>query len=69
MWRRAAEFIGVNIDKIFLENISETSHCFGADMLINLHSLQIKGTLFPGDKVLLVSAGIGGLFGAYLLKM
>ncbi|TDB45500.1 ketoacyl-ACP synthase III family protein [Photorhabdus luminescens] len=67
IWRRAAEFMNIPIEKIFLKNISETAHCFGADMLINLHSLKNSEELHSGDKVLLISAGVGGLFGASLL--
>ncbi|WP_275669893.1 3-oxoacyl-[acyl-carrier-protein] synthase III C-terminal domain-containing protein [Photorhabdus luminescens] len=36
IWRRAAKFMNMSIEKIFLKNISEIAHCFGADMPINI---------------------------------
>lgn len=36
-------------------------------MLINLHALKNSGALHSGDNILLISAGVGGLFGASLL--
>lgn len=66
MWRRAAAYLAFPLDKIYLKNISRTAHCLGADMFINFHSLRESVALRVGDKVLMVSAGVGGVFGAAL---
>ncbi|WNJ94734.1 ketoacyl-ACP synthase III family protein [Vibrio ruber] len=69
MWRRAAEYIGISLDKLFLDNIRKTAHCLGADMLINFHDLCASRTMQSGDLVMLVSAGVGGVFGAALIRI
>lgn len=66
MWRRAATYLGFPLEKIFLSNIRRTAHCLGADMFINFHSLQESVELCAGDQVLMVSTGVGGVFGAAL---
>ncbi|PHM39089.1 3-oxoacyl-ACP synthase [Xenorhabdus mauleonii] len=68
MWRRAATYLGFSLEKIFLSNIRRTAHCLGADMFINFHSLQEGVEFQGGDKVLMVSTGVGGVFGAALFQ-
>ncbi|HHQ6617280.1 TPA: ketoacyl-ACP synthase III family protein [Serratia fonticola] len=68
MWRKAAAYLDFPLEKIFLSNIRRTAHCLGADMFINFHSLQESAEFSAGDKVLMVSAGVGGVFGAALFQ-
>lgn len=67
-WRRAAARIGIPIEKIYLDNVSRTAHCLGADGLINLDSLSGTGMLRTGDCYLIASVGVGGTFGAAVFR-
>lgn len=69
MWRKAAQYMALPIEKVFLDNIRRTAHCLGADMFINFDTLGHQITLVPGDTVLMVSAGVGGVFGAAVLQI
>ncbi|MEW2738377.1 ketoacyl-ACP synthase III family protein [Providencia sp. PROV130] len=68
MWHKAATHLDFPLEKIFLSNINRTAHCLGADMFINFQSLQERAKFYAGDKVLMVSAGVGGVFGAALFQ-
>jgi len=68
MWRKAAQFMGFPIERIYLENTQRTAHCLGADLFLNLDALSGSGRLQPGDVYLMASAGIGGVMGAVVFR-
>lgn len=68
MWRKAAAFMGLPIDKVFLENTRNTAHCLGADMLLNLESATAGRRLTQGDYYIMATAGVGGVFGAAVFQ-
>jgi 3-oxoacyl-[acyl-carrier-protein] synthase-3 len=66
-WRRIASSLGTSPDKIYLHNVGRYGHCFGADPFVSaLHALA-QGELEVGDKVLLISAGLGGTVATALM--
>jgi 3-oxoacyl-[acyl-carrier-protein] synthase III len=66
VWQEAAGILGIDPDRLYLDNVSRYAHCFGADAFVNLAS--VRPSLAPGDHCLLVSAGVGGVFGAVLVQ-
>ncbi|MFG3052741.1 3-oxoacyl-[acyl-carrier-protein] synthase III C-terminal domain-containing protein [Kitasatospora sp. NPDC048239] len=67
-WTVAAAHLGIPRDRIFLENIARTGHCFCADPFINYQSARELGLLRPGDRYLMTSAGLGQSFAAMVLE-
>lgn len=68
-WKRVSKLLNFDIEKIFLQNVSRTGHCFGTDPFMNLcDSLQF-GLVKKGDYVLLVTAGLGATFSAMLMQV
>jgi 3-oxoacyl-[acyl-carrier-protein] synthase-3 len=67
-WLRAAEAIGLSKDRIFLENVAETGHCFCADPFINYRTVTDRGLLNQGDRYLMVSVGLGSTFSAMVFE-
>jgi 3-oxoacyl-[acyl-carrier-protein] synthase-3 len=67
-WTVAAGRLGIRKERIFMENIAKTGHCFCADPFINYQSARELGLLRPGDKYLMTSAGLGQSFAAMVLE-
>ncbi|MGW7362916.1 3-oxoacyl-[acyl-carrier-protein] synthase III C-terminal domain-containing protein [Streptomyces sp. NPDC054841] len=67
-WTVAADRLGIRKDRIFMENIAKTGHCFCADPFINYQSACELGMLRPGDRYLMTSAGLGQSFAAMVLE-
>jgi 3-oxoacyl-[acyl-carrier-protein] synthase-3 len=61
-WQRVSKLIGLPMDKIFLDLLPETGHCFGADMLFNWAIGRQRGKIGPGDVAMVATAGIGAVF-------
>ncbi|MFI1018826.1 3-oxoacyl-[acyl-carrier-protein] synthase III C-terminal domain-containing protein [Streptomyces sp. NPDC020965] len=67
-WTVAANALGIDRDRVFLDNIARTGHCFCADPFINYQSARELGLLRPGDRYLMTSAGLGQSFAAMVLE-
>lgn len=67
-WIQIAKFLSIDIEKIFLKNISQMGHCFGSDPFINLKEGVMQGVVFPGDYYLLVTVGLGATFSVMLFQ-
>lgn len=67
-WVKLSSRLGVPLDRLFLDNISRTGHCFGADPFINLRTALDLGRLHSGDRYLMVSVGIGATFTAMVVE-
>ncbi|MGV9560169.1 3-oxoacyl-[acyl-carrier-protein] synthase III C-terminal domain-containing protein [Streptomyces sp. NPDC003401] len=67
-WSTTARKLGLPLGRIYLENVSKTGHCFGADPFMNLLTARAEGAVRPGMHVLLVSAGQGGTFAAAVAR-
>ena len=63
-WQKTADALGVDLDRVFLDNVAVTSHCYTADPYINLAELAGTGRLREGDHFVLAAAGMGGSFAA-----
>ncbi len=58
-WDQIAQRIGATRDQIFLSNVGRYAHTFGADPFLNLFDADQAGGLSAGDRVALVSVGLG----------
>ncbi|MFI6206345.1 3-oxoacyl-[acyl-carrier-protein] synthase III C-terminal domain-containing protein [Streptomyces sp. NPDC051041] len=67
-WTVAAGHLGIDRERIFLDNIARTGHCFCADPFVNYQSARELGLLRPGDTYLMTSAGLGQSFAAMVLQ-
>lgn len=67
-WRRLATYLSVPLHKIYLKNVRRYSHCFGADIFINLTDIVSEGGLEPGDLYILATVGLGATFAAAVFQ-
>ncbi|MFL6124822.1 3-oxoacyl-[acyl-carrier-protein] synthase III C-terminal domain-containing protein [Actinophytocola sp.] len=67
-WRRTAAEIGLPLERVFLDNVKATGHCFCADPFINYRTAVDLGRLNPGDRYVMVSVGLGSTFSAMVFQ-
>jgi 3-oxoacyl-[acyl-carrier-protein] synthase III len=67
-WTVAAAALGIPRQRMFLDNIARTGHCFCADPFINYARVRELGLLRPGDRYLMTSAGLGQAFAAMVFE-
>ncbi|MEU0242477.1 3-oxoacyl-[acyl-carrier-protein] synthase III C-terminal domain-containing protein [Nocardiopsis sp. NPDC006198] len=67
-WRRLGKRIGYPAERMFLENVPVTGHCFCADSFINYRSAVDRGLLHPGDHYLMAAVGLGATFSAMVFQ-
>ncbi|MEI5035451.1 3-oxoacyl-[acyl-carrier-protein] synthase III C-terminal domain-containing protein [Streptomyces sp. S1A(2023)] len=67
-WSQVVNALGVDRDRVFLDNLPRYGHCFAADSLINYETLREQGRLTPGGYSLLACPGLGASFAAMLLR-
>lgn len=67
-WSVTARNLGLPLERIYLENVPKTGHCYGADPFINLSTARAEHAVRPGETVLMVSAGQGGTFAAAVVR-
>lgn len=68
-WKGFAKFADIPVEKIYLKNIATNSHCFNSDLLMNLSSALADGFLKKGDYYLMVTVGVGAMFGAAVFRL
>jgi 3-oxoacyl-[acyl-carrier-protein] synthase-3 len=67
-WKQVAGVLNIPLNKIYLNNIKNRGHCFGADPLINVMDAIQDNVLKKGDFYLLVTVGLGATFAAALVR-
>lgn len=67
-WARLARHLGLPLERVFLDNVPVTGHCFCADPFINYRTALDLGRLRPGDRYLLATVGLGSTFSAMLFE-
>jgi 3-oxoacyl-[acyl-carrier-protein] synthase III len=67
-WVRLCQQLGFPLDRVFLDNIPVTGHCFCADPFINLQSAVERGRLAIGSRYLMVAVGLGSTFSAMVFE-
>ncbi|GAA2368566.1 3-oxoacyl-ACP synthase [Catellatospora methionotrophica] len=67
-WTRLARLLDLPLDRLMLDNIARTGHCFCADPFVNYSRARELDLLRPGDHYLMASVGLGATFSAMLLR-
>lgn len=67
-WTVAADRLGLPKERMFLDNVGRTGHCFAADPFINYRSAEDRGLLHPGDNILMTAVGLGQTMSATVLR-
>ncbi|MFF4399828.1 3-oxoacyl-[acyl-carrier-protein] synthase III C-terminal domain-containing protein [Streptomyces sp. NPDC001480] len=67
-WIGVCKALGLPLERVFLDLVPYTGHCFCADPFINLQKAGELGRLRPGDRYLMTSVGLGATFAAMVLE-
>ncbi|KEF07895.1 3-oxoacyl-ACP synthase [Streptomyces rimosus subsp. rimosus] len=67
-WKAVADRFGFPVERIFLDNIPVTGHCFAADPFINYGTAGQLGRLRPGARYLLTAVGLGATYSAMVVE-
>lgn len=67
-WRRVCKRIGFPVERVLLDNVPLTGHCFAADAFINYRTAAELGLLRPGQHYLVAAAGLGAVFSAMVFQ-
>jgi 3-oxoacyl-[acyl-carrier-protein] synthase-3 len=67
-WRQITPALGLGADRVYLDNIARTGHCFCSDPFLNLVSLRDEGRLAPGGRYLLTAVGLGATYAAMVIE-
>ncbi|MBT3073219.1 MULTISPECIES: 3-oxoacyl-[acyl-carrier-protein] synthase III C-terminal domain-containing protein [Streptomyces] len=67
-WVRLCRDLGIPLEKVLLENVPVTGHCFCADPFLNYRTAADRGLLRPGDRYLMAAVGLGATFSAMVLQ-
>ncbi|MFI9201364.1 3-oxoacyl-ACP synthase III family protein [Streptomyces sp. NPDC053048] len=66
-WRNVIKELGLDAERVFLENVPRYSHCYASDIFLNYTTLRDAGRLVDGKHYLLVSVGLGATLGAMVI--
>jgi 3-oxoacyl-[acyl-carrier-protein] synthase-3 len=67
-WRRIDDEAGIPVGMVFLDQVPHTAHCFGADSFLNFAIADRAGAFRPGDRLMMVTVGMGAVFAAAILE-
>lgn len=67
-WKTVANHLGIERQKIYVENVPKIGHCFTADNFINYCTATAEGKIQAGDLCLLLSTGTGFFYTAVLIQ-
>ncbi|MHC0433712.1 3-oxoacyl-[acyl-carrier-protein] synthase III C-terminal domain-containing protein [Streptomyces sp. O3] len=70
VWHKLCEEHGLDVDpeRILLDNVPVTGHCFAADSYLNWVTATGRGLLAPGDLYLMVGVGLGATYSAAVFR-
>jgi 3-oxoacyl-[acyl-carrier-protein] synthase-3 len=55
-------------ERLYLDNLADLGHCFGADAFLNYRSASDAGRLKPGDHYVMTAVGLGATFSAMVFE-
>ncbi len=67
-WSWACRVLDIPLERVYLDNIPVTGHCFTADPFINYVHARRAGRLREGDLYLMAAVGLGATFSAAVLR-
>lgn len=68
VWKQLCETEGLAPERILLDNVPRTAHCFSADSFINHVTAREQGRLKPGDLYLMAAVGLGATYAAAVFR-
>ncbi|QUH01516.1 ketoacyl-ACP synthase III family protein [Saccharopolyspora erythraea] len=66
-WRQTIGELGIERERVFLDNIARFSHCFASDVFHNHSTLRAQGRLVPGRHYVFATVGLGATFAAMVI--
>lgn len=67
-WMRTCDLIGFPADRVLLDNVPVTGHCFCGDGFLNYRTAVDTGRLRPGDHYMIIAVGTGLTAAAMVLR-
>jgi 3-oxoacyl-[acyl-carrier-protein] synthase-3 len=67
-WDRLCRTVDLPIERVLLDNVPVTGHCFCADGFINYRTAVQRDLLRPGDHYLMAAVGLGATFSAMVFR-
>ena len=67
-WVRLCKQIGYPVERVLLDNVPVTGHCFCADSFINYQTARALERIAPGDRYLMAAVGLTGTFSAMVFE-
>lgn len=67
-WSWTCRLLDIPLERVYLDNIPVTGHCFAADPFINLAHARDSGRLRPGDIYVMAAVGLGATFSAAVVR-
>jgi 3-oxoacyl-[acyl-carrier-protein] synthase III len=67
-WIQLCRRLGYPVDRVYLDNVPVTGHCFCADPLINYQGARARGILRSGQRYLMINVGLGATFSAMMFE-
>jgi 3-oxoacyl-[acyl-carrier-protein] synthase III len=67
-WVRVCKRLGVPVDRVFLDNVAATGHCFSSDPFLNHQRARELGLLQPGERYVMAAVGRGSTFSAMVVQ-
>jgi 3-oxoacyl-[acyl-carrier-protein] synthase III len=68
-WKRISNDLGIPVERVYLDNVPRTGHCYSSDPFVNLATARESGRVQPGDLVLMTTAGLGAAFAATVVQI
>jgi 3-oxoacyl-[acyl-carrier-protein] synthase-3 len=67
-WVKIGKRLGVPLDRLYLDEVPKTGHCFAADSFVNQVSARAAGRLREGDAYVMAAAGLGAVCSAMVFR-
>jgi len=67
LWHRTMPWLGIDLDRVYLDTVPEFGHCYCSDPFLNLATLRDRGRLVAGGRYLLTSVGLGATHAAVVI--
>jgi 3-oxoacyl-[acyl-carrier-protein] synthase-3 len=67
-WKRMCKNLDYPVTRVVLDNVPAAGHGFCADPFINYRTAADRGLFRPGDRYLVVAAGLGATFSAMVFE-
>lgn len=67
-WLRLCKKVGLDKERVFLDNVAEYSHCYCSDPFLNLVTMRDRGLLAKGELYMMTSVGIGSTYAAMVIE-